>query len=216
LPPEQQAAADARQQARELALRGQADWSLQGRIAVSSGRNGGSGRIDWRQRGDGYEVELSAPVTRQSWRLSGTPEWARLEGLDGGPRAGADPMALLYEATGWLIPVAALADWVRGLRAPSVGPSQVEYADDGRLSRLQQGGWTIDYRWPDQEGDRVLPERIDARRDGGGDDGRSGEARVKLIVDEWTMEERTMEGQTTEEQAADGAVSGAAMPDSGV
>jgi outer membrane lipoprotein LolB len=182
LPPAQREAAEAAQAAREAALRA-ADptWSLAGRIAVSNGRDGGSGRIDWRQAGERYEVSLSAPVTRQSWRLSGDATGATLEGLEGGPRAGADAAAILYEATGWNIPILALADWVRGARSDALGPTNVEFGADGRLSRIEQGGWTIDYRWPEagidgSTGSPMLPSRLDARR---------GEAKVRLIIDHW-------------------------------
>lgn len=172
------AATEAAQASRETALRGQAQWSLTGRIALSNGRNGGSGRIEWRQDGDRYEVALSAPVTRQSWRLSGDIAGARLEGLEGGARSGPDAAALLREATGWDIPVAALTDWVRGLRAQGQGPASLRYGVDGRLARIEQGGWSIDYRWPagDAADLTALPSRLDAAR---------GQAKVKLIVDEW-------------------------------
>src|SRR3970282_570297 len=98
------------QVAREAQLRLQPEWALVGRIAVTSAGNGGSGRIGWRQDGERFEVALSAPVTRQSWRLHGDPGGAHLEGLEGGPRSGADARLLLLEATGWDIPVTALAE----------------------------------------------------------------------------------------------------------
>lgn len=185
LPPAQREAAEAAQAAREAALRADPSWSLTGRIAVSTGRDGGSGRIDWHQAGGRYEVSLSAPVTRQSWRLSGDASGAMLEGMEGGPRAGTDAAAVLYEATGWNIPIIALADWVRGAQSEALGPANVEFGADGRLSRIEQGGWTIDYRWPEPGSDRsaaspALPSRLDARR---------GEAKVRLIVDEWSDEE---------------------------
>lgn len=181
LPPAQREAAESAQAAREAALRADPSWSLAGRIAVSTGRGGGSGRIDWRQAGERYEVSLSAPITRQSWRLSGDVSGAVLEGLEGGPRGGADAAAVLHEATGWDIPILALSDWVRGARSDALGPADVEFGADGRLSRIEQGGWTIDYRWPESSdgsaGSPVLPSRLDARR---------GEAKVRLIVDEWS------------------------------
>ena len=182
LPPAQSAAAEARQIAREDALQRQPAWSLQGRIAVSNGRNGGSGRIDWIQQGRQYDVSLSAPVTRQSWRLVGDATAARLEGLESGPREGPDAATLLRDATGWEIPVTALADWVRGVRAPGGGTANATYGLDGRLLRLEQGGWSIDYHWPLPGSDiavnalQTLPVRLDARR---------GEASVRLIVDQW-------------------------------
>lgn len=178
LPPAARAAALAHQQARETTLAAQPDWNLGGRVALSNGSRGGSGRIEWQQHGARFEVSLSAPVTRQSWRLSGDAGSALLEGLDGGPRRGGDPQMLLREATGWEIPVAALASWVRGARAPAGGAAQLQFDGDGRLARLQQDGWTLDYAgWRLQPLSGVeLPLRVTAER---------GAARVRLVVDAW-------------------------------
>lgn len=168
------------QQQREAALAGLPSWSLAGRIALANGRDGGSGRIEWTQDGPAYQVALSAPVTRQSWRLSGTPDRARLEGLEGGPREGSDATALLREATRWEIPVEALASWVRGERADEsrFGAVKQQFGDDGRLSQLIQSGWQIDYSdWRPVTGTTIeLPHRLNAVR---------AAAKVRLIVDQW-------------------------------
>lgn len=180
LPPEQVAAAEARQLAREHGLRMQPDWSMTGRIAVATDGKGGSGRIEWEQSGPRFEVSLSAPVTRQSWRLTGESDNALLEGLEGGPRSGADARFLLLEATGWDIPVVSLSDWLRGLRAPNEDPAQITYGADGLPIRINQAGWQIDYTWPDADADAdaaMRPVRVDAHRDS---------ARVRLIIDEWS------------------------------
>ena len=157
------------------------DWSLAGRVAVSGGRQGGSGRLDWTQRGDRYDLVLSAPVTRQGWRLVGDAGRARLEGIEGGPREGADAGALLRQATGWDIPVRALVDWVRGVPAPEPvhGPARMVHGAGDLPARLEQAGWAIEYRdWFEADGDRpALPRRIEATR---------GDARVRLVVDDWT------------------------------
>jgi outer membrane lipoprotein LolB len=103
------------------------------------------------------------------------PGRATLDGLPGGAREGADAESLLREATGWDIPVRSLPRWVRGLRAE---PAQavVQFGADGRLARLAESGWTIDYTWP-SAADALLPARIEARRD---------DARVRLVIDRWT------------------------------
>ena len=181
LTPAQVAAAEAAQLGREAELRGRGDWSLAGRIAVSNRGKGGSGRIEWSQRGAAYEVALSAPVTRQGWRLSGDAGHALLEGLEGGPRTGSDARLLLLEATGWDIPVQALSEWIRGARASSLGPARIQYGVNGLPWSIEQGGWLIEYQWPESDpaepdGTPLLPTRLDATR---------GEASVKLLVDEW-------------------------------
>jgi outer membrane lipoprotein LolB len=175
-PPVDAAQAQAVQQARQARLETIEHWSLQGRIAVSVGDKGGSGRLDWQQQGAVYRISLSAPVTRQSWQLAGEPGGATLEGLEGGLRSGPDAGALLQQATGWPIPLEAMAWWVRGL--PSPGSGALAFGADGRLQQLVAEGWTVEYQewqaaaggWPE------MPRRLQASREG---------ARVRLVVDQW-------------------------------
>src|SRR3546814_7556924 len=90
----------AAQAQREAVLSGQQHWQLQGRIALSLGDDGGSGRLLWQHDGADFSIQVSAPVSRQSWRLSTHGGWARLAGLDGGPRDGADAQARLRASLG--------------------------------------------------------------------------------------------------------------------
>ncbi|WP_269790239.1 lipoprotein insertase outer membrane protein LolB [Stenotrophomonas sp. Iso1] len=170
----------AAEQVRQATLRAQPEWSFQGRVAISKGRNGGNGRIDWQQQNERYRVSLSAPVTRQSWQLTGgAGEQARLEGLEGGPRGGDDASQVLLQATGWEIPVEQLPDWVRGLPAQMAGaPDHQGFDADGRPRVLRQQGWQVDYLdwYPAEAGRPSLPRRIEAV---------NGDAKVRLIVDEW-------------------------------
>ncbi|AMJ57558.1 MULTISPECIES: lipoprotein insertase outer membrane protein LolB [Stenotrophomonas] len=175
------AAAQAAEQARQAALMAQPDWSFQGRVAISKGRNGGNGRIDWLQQGPVYQVSLAAPVTRQSWQLSGGEpgQPVRLDGLEGGPRSADDAAQLLLQATGWEIPVAQLAQWVRGLpTSAGMAPEHLGFDADGRPRVLRQQGWQVDYLdwYPAEAGRPSLPRRIEAV---------NGDAKVRLIVDEW-------------------------------
>jgi outer membrane lipoprotein LolB len=158
---------------REEMLSSQTQWSLVGKIAVSDGRDGGSGRIDWQQQGDRFRIEIRAPVSRQTWRLSGGPDGATLEGLDGGPRSGPDAEALLRDAVGWTVPVADMIAWARGARGE--GAAEIEFGPEGLPSRLHQRGWTVEYRaWG--EGEPLLPRKVFAA---------SGERRVRLVVERW-------------------------------
>jgi outer membrane lipoprotein LolB len=167
-----------RQGARETVLTAHPQWTLRGRAALSNGHDGGSGRVDWRQDGPRYVVALSAPITHQSWRMSGDAASARLEGLPSGARVGSDAEALLRDATGWVIPVSALASWVRGTADRGLPPAVLSYGPDGRLARLRQAGWTIDYsNWQPHPSLGIdLPARVDAIQ---------GDARVRLVIDQW-------------------------------
>lgn len=160
---------------REAALADQSEWRLSGRIAVSDGKDGGSGRIEWRQRGEDFVIDLRAPVSRQAWRLSGSAAGARLDGLEGGPREDADAQALLQREVGWSLPLDDLVAWARGARGK--GAAQVEFDPEGRPARIEQHGWVVEYRaWGG--GDPVLPRKVFAA---------SGERRVRLIVERWDV-----------------------------
>ncbi len=161
------------QDAREAALARQLVWAFSGRLAISQGSDGGNARIEWRQNGQDFDIRLSAPITRQGWRLRSQAGVVTLEGLEGGARRGTDPEAMLLEATGWRIPVSAMAAWVRGARA--AGPSDMSFDARGLPEILQQAGWTVEYRgWIEQA--PALPAKVFVRQ---------GEASVRLLVEVW-------------------------------
>jgi outer membrane lipoprotein LolB len=169
------ARSEAAQAAREAALAPQRAWRFTGRIAVSTDGRGGSGRIEWVQDGDDFDVRLSAPVTRQGWRLQRAQGRVRLEGLEGGVREGTDAEALLLEATGWRLPVADMAAWVRGVRGTG-SPATVEADTEGRPIRIGQSGWGIEYPAWDAAAP-PLPTRVNATQ---------GEAKVRLAIETWS------------------------------
>lgn len=180
-------AAAQRQRARALGL---ADgdcaapaWTLVGRVALSDGRRGGSGRIEWTQAAGVQQLRLSAPVTRQSWVLDITADGAELRGGAAEPLRDPDPARLLRDATGWEVPVAALGCWVRGAAAPMPGGGRIDYGPDLLPRRIVQAGWTVEYGgWTSPGADTgalPLPVRVEVRR---------GNSRVRLVVDQWGTE----------------------------
>ncbi len=155
-------------------------WAMSGRVALSNGKDGGSGRIEWNQGNSRTEVTLSAPVTRQSWTLTADEDGVSLEGVSGGPLHGDDAGQLLRQSTGWEIPVAALGCWLRGAPADARkwGSASSLFGIDQRLQRIEQGGWVIDYgNWQvDRASGVELPTRINAEQ---------ASNRVRLVVDRW-------------------------------
>ena len=158
-------------------------WAMTGRVALSNGKDGGSGRIEWTQSAGKARIELTAPVTRQGWALDIDAGGASLQGVPNGPVGGTDAATLLREHTGWDIPVAGLGCWVRGAWASEAafGAALVGYGEDGRVQRIEQAGWIIDYAdWkPDAISGVDLPARITALRK---------TDRVRLVVDRWAVD----------------------------
>lgn len=165
------------QEQREKALADSDHWTLEGRLSVSDGKESGSGGLTWRQDGDRYEFTVRAPVTGRSFRLTGGPEGAELEGLDGGPRRGADAESLMASAVGWQIPMTELKRWVLGLQANG-GPADIAFGADRLPSRLVQDGWTVDYRQWDATKQPAMPVRVFAEK---------APYKVRLSIEDWSF-----------------------------
>lgn len=167
------------QAAREQALGVQDEWGLDGRFAASDGHDGGSGSLVWRQTGDRYQFILRAPITGKSVQLDGGPEGAVLTGAGKQPVSGVNARMVLNEEFGWDVPVADLAFWVRGLRAPGK-PAILTFGANGLPATLDQDGWHIDYR--DWYGERSppMPRKVYASRD---------PYSVKVLIEQWNPAE---------------------------
>lgn len=166
------------QRARELQLAQADHWQLQGRLGVSDGQHGGSGSFSWIQDGEQYTFVLRAPITGKSFRLSGGPDGARLDGLDQGPLRGEDAETLMRRALGWEVPLRDLRAWVLGLRAPHV-PAQLSFGENHLPALLHQDGWTVDYRQWDDTRQPPLPTRVYASKP---------PYKVKLSIESWQLQ----------------------------
>ena len=162
------------QEQRERALLAERDWSLKGRMAISGPADSGSGSLDWSQQGDAFRFALSAPVSGKTWTLSGDERHAELSGLHAQPVLGSSAAEVLGRELGWKVPVAELAYWVRGMRAP--GRADVVFAADGLPAEIRQSGWTIEFRDYERTNQPVMPRRIFAR---------NGDYRVRLVIQHW-------------------------------
>jgi outer membrane lipoprotein LolB len=172
------AASIAQQDSREQQLVSANHWTLVGRLAVSTGNDAGGGNLTWTQNGDHYEFELRAPITGRSFRLSGGPDGAVLEGLDGGPQRGPNAEALMQRALGWDVPLDELRAWVLGVRANGSN-ADMSFGDDHLLSMLQQDGWSVSYITWDATKMPPLPTLIRAQKP---------PFMVKLVVQSWNLQ----------------------------
>ena len=167
------------QSAREAQLETHSRWTLSARIFVSDGGdNNGSGDLDWHHDGERYDFTLRAP-TGKTWKLSGDAGHATLAGVEKEPIRGSDPERLLRERLGWDVPVADLASWVRGARAPG-GPAQLQFDENSLPAVLEQDGWKIDYREWFADMKPPMPRRVYATR---------GKARVKMAIERWSVDD---------------------------
>lgn len=151
------------------------DVRVRGRIGVRGGGEAFAGSFDWRQAGDRFAIALWGPLGQGRTRLIGDDRSVRLIDARGRVREDVDANALLLRAIGWRAPVAALRHWVRGRVAPDAA-AELERDANGRLTRFQQFGWTVELRGWRSTAAGDAPARIVATKDG---------RRVTVICKEW-------------------------------
>jgi outer membrane lipoprotein LolB len=118
-------------------------FDLSSRLAVRYGSEAFSGNLAWRHAGSSDEMLITSSLGAGVARLVRDGDSTVLTTAEPREYRGRDPEALTQEVLGFRLPVAGLADWVRG-RA-SAGDAKARYGDDGRLRSLEQAGWTIEY-----------------------------------------------------------------------
>ncbi len=170
-PPPRPAGAAAPWEQRESMLQRAAAWQLDGRVAVTVGKQGWQASLNWNQSGASSEVHLAGPLGIGALVLTKSPAGLTLNGAPPGDAV----LAQLQERLGFDLPLDELRFWLLGVPNPDE-PSELTRNPEDRAQRLTQAGWMLDYdRYLSVDGD-ALPGRVVMSRD---------EVRVKIAVDHW-------------------------------
>jgi outer membrane lipoprotein LolB len=170
-PPPSPAVAVAPWEQREAALQRAAAWQLDGRVAVTVGRQGWQASLDWNQAGESSEAHVAGPLGIGALVLTKSPAGLTLNGAPPGDAV----LQQLQERLGFDLPVDELRFWLLGVPNPGE-PSELTRNPQDRAQHLTQAGWSVDYdRYVGVDGDS-LPVRVVMSRD---------DVRVKIAVDHW-------------------------------
>jgi outer membrane lipoprotein LolB len=153
-------------------------WRYSGRIALQVADEGWNANVVWSQFESVYEIELRGPFGAGAVSILGSPWGVQVRNGDEPPVLGENAQQLLHQRIGWLLPIESLEHWVLGRPDPGAD-SKYDIDPDGRLVRLSQFGWTVEYKsyltaTPGYE----LPRKIFARNENIG---------LRLVIDQWTL-----------------------------
>ncbi len=168
----------ARWQARQALLAGLKTWEITGRIALRIENEGWHANLRWQQSGETFLISIYDPLGRTVARLSGTPGEATLHTRSGEVFQAADAERMMFEQLGWSLPVRGMSHWVLGLPAPGSEAKSLDINAKGKLSRLSQSGWDIQYTQYASFKSANMPERLRLEHD---------PVRIKLVIDEWDL-----------------------------
>ncbi|MDX1696732.1 MAG: lipoprotein insertase outer membrane protein LolB [Thiohalobacterales bacterium] len=151
------------------------NWQLSGRISLTQGETGWHAGVDWIEQAENFRLRVSGPLGQGGFMLSGSPDGVLLQDSAQQVFTAPDTDSLLAEVTGWRLPVAGMRYWVRGVPDPGTA-FDASIDDTGRLARLLQDGWTIDYTRYHPVADGRWPARLGLVRD---------DVTVRMVIDQW-------------------------------
>lgn len=152
-------------------------WTLRGRSALSANGHGWNGSVHWHQSADQIDLRLMAPLGAGTLRLTGLPDYMRIQASDGTDYFTTDPSGDLEAALGAPLPVGALRWWILGIPPPTVAVDALALDAAGRAIAFTQDGWRVTYpRYTEYDG-VVVPGIVVAERDG---------AKIRVVVDAWS------------------------------
>ncbi len=134
---------------------GALEFELAGRIAARYGAESFSGNVAWRHARGGDEMLISTPFGQGVARIVREGEAVSLTTAEPREYRAVDAESLTERVLGFRVPLLGLADWVRA-RASEGAPARAEYSPDGKLAKLEQDGWRIEY----QEYEGARPARL--------------------------------------------------------
>ncbi|MGH8467952.1 MAG: lipoprotein insertase outer membrane protein LolB [Gammaproteobacteria bacterium] len=153
-------------------------WSLHGRVAVQTPRDGWQAGLQWRQAGEGFSLRIAAPLGQGTYGLDGDASGVVMRTPDNKSLTARDAETLLSEQLGWTLPVAGLHYWVRGIPDPEAPVSRLQLDPLGRMIDLEQSGWRISVLSYGHSGKLDLPLKLFLHSD---------ELKVRMVVQSWEM-----------------------------
>lgn len=162
-------------------LRALDHWALDGRLAISDGQEGGSGNLSWLNDKRITRMSFRGALGKGAWQLQTEASGARLELANGDVHYASSVAELVLKEVGWKVPVEALTWWIKGLAQPDDWETRA-LDENGRLKKLRQFGWDVDFASYGESDGYWLPTRLSARY---------GEYSVKIAVREWRLGEES-------------------------
>jgi outer membrane lipoprotein LolB len=166
--------------ARRAELQRVSHYEVKGRVAVAAGGEGFDARLRWVQEGARAQLSLSGPFGAGGVQVTSEGNSLSVVTSRGERLGDEDAREQLVSHLGFEPPLASLRYWMLGVPDPGQPVGQ-EVLGDGRLTRLEQGGWQIDYTayMPVHTHDmgQTLPAKVTLQR---------ADVRVRLLVETWS------------------------------
>lgn len=158
-------------------------WSAKGKVGIKQNNDGGSAYMEWVQRDHNATITLSGPLGQGTTRIHVSPQATRLHTSKDEVFEADSPEALLYQHTGWRLPISSMKHWIKGLPDPNY-PAAAERDEQGLLRSLRQGPWVIAYKNYRTTGTYSLPTKLKISTQS---THQLADLRITVVVKQWNL-----------------------------
>ena len=152
-----------------------APFDILGRVLASNDGRAFTAGFRWRHAAAEDEIWLMSPTGTTLAHIVADAEGATLTAADQQEYRASSVESLTRRALGWPLPLVQLQYWIHGEVVPGGAIVAIVRDGNGRLSLLEQEGWSIRYVYPDAAGDLQRPRRLDLAQEG---------QRIRMVIDE--------------------------------
>ena len=155
-------------------------FQLNGRIAVQMEKQGFSAVTQWLHAPNQDVMEVFSPFGSKLAAINRTDKNVTLTMPDQKQLQASTVEALTEEALGFKLPLVGLSDWALG--RPSLqgeAPTMTQYDEMGRIAKLNQQGWDIEYSDYQPISNVELPKKILLK---------SLKLNMKVLVESWQLD----------------------------
>lgn len=152
-------------------------WKVKARIAIKTVNDSNTASIYWQQQADAIELRLQGPFGVQVALITGSSGRYTLKDKRGDVWQASNIDALVYQRTGWVLPLEKLRYWILA-DVQNRNEAQFALNNDGTLASLQYQQWLIDYQKYQTAGEQLLPKKIAITHP---------DVTIKISVREWLL-----------------------------
>ncbi|MBI2803107.1 MAG: outer membrane lipoprotein LolB [Gammaproteobacteria bacterium] len=163
---------------RQTTLAALSHWTLDGRLAIQRGQEGGQARLRWTQSGQDFELRIMAPLSQGTYVIRSAPAGVELVAPDNTVYHARDLDALMTTHLHWALPVAGAQYWVRGIPDPAQPVANLQLDATGRLQDLAQAGWRVSVLEYQARQDVDLPAKLFIL---------GNDLQLRLAITQWTL-----------------------------
>lgn len=150
-------------------------FDLKGRLSIHTQKQGFSATIIWQHQLSTDNIAVFSPFGSKVAEIQKNIQEVIFTDAQGKSIRAQDTGILTEQAMGWRLPLSGLSDWILG--KPTQGKiDQMLWDVDGKLTRLKQQGWDIEYLNYQKVDDYQLPSKIFMRSD---------QLNLKLLIEQW-------------------------------